>query len=534
MLNRVGVAAFLLACVFVVHATPMRAQASDAVPPGQAQKPSLTIHTTAQIVLTDVVVTDGKGNPVQGLKESDFHIYDNGRPQTMLSFKEYRTESVANALPSVSAAPDVYSNAFIEHLPPVLNIVVIDTTDMEVSDQMYLRYELDRFIKQLPSGEPIAVYWRTAGTSLLLQNFTADHAQLLDAVHKAVPHIWPFGREGYSYISTLERIAIDFGQYPGRKNVLWLTGSTLPTVMQDPGDLSSDVWADPGAIHNVYDLLQASRIAIYPMDVRGLMIALRKSEQNALYQEHWEMTNVAEATGGHAYYNNNGLDVMTEQWLKSSGDFYTITYSPPDETISNKWHTVKVKLDKSLHKYHVSYRRGYFADGTIRRKREAEKLRAMLLASGNSVKQPDLRGEPIIFQAEVRPAAEMTGDPVAANDPSSAKPQRGMVPYMIRYQLPSKYFGTAVLHGKTELVLGVSAIAFNGHGSAVAHDADQLTFKLHPQMLRENPEYVIKIDQYVDLPEGQSYLSLAVWDVFTRRVGTLQIPMQVVDPQKAK
>lgn len=520
--------------MLTAQACPARAQVRNSAPQQQSEGSPLTLHARAQIVLTDVVVTDRKGNPVQGLTASDFDIYDNGRPQKMLSFAEHRTKPVTTALLGISDGGSVYSNAFIEHLPQVLNIAVIDTTGMGVADQMYLRYQLDRFIKDLPSGQPIAIYWRTGDASLLLQNFTSDHARLLAAVHKAIPHVWPFGKEEYSYISTLERIAIDFGQYPGRKNVLWLTGGTIPSVMQDPGDLGAHIWTDPAEIHNVYDLLQASRISIYPMDVRGLVVALLRHRQNALYRSHWEMKNVAEATGGRAYYNNNGLDLMAERWLENSGYFYTITYPAPDNTGSNKWHTIKVKLDKRLHKYQLSYRRGYFADGMMKRKQAARKARTMLLASGGTTKQLDLRGEPIIFKAEVKSAAEMTGDPIAANKPSSAKPQRGMVQYMIRYLLPSKYFGTDTLHGKTHLLLGVSAIAFNEHGTAVAQDARSLTFKMSPEILQEDPKYVLKIDQYIDLPVGQSYLSLAVWDVFTQSVGTLQIPLQVAGPTKAR
>ncbi len=91
MLNRAGVAAFLLTCALLVRATPLYAQESGAA---QTQKPSLRIHTTAEIVLTDVVVTGRKGHPVQGLTASDFHIYDDGKPQKILSFQENRTEKV--------------------------------------------------------------------------------------------------------------------------------------------------------------------------------------------------------------------------------------------------------------------------------------------------------------------------------------------------------------------------------------------------------------------------------------------------------
>jgi VWFA-related protein len=521
MLNHSRSAVLALACAFAAQANPAWAQVTGPAPSQKSQESALTLHATAQIVLTDVLVTDGKGNPVQGLKESDFHIYDDGKPQKILSFEEHRTKDVASS-PSISTAPDVYSNAFMEHLPPIMNIVVIDTTGMGVADQMYLRYEMNRFIKQLPLGEPIAIYWRTGDATLLLQNFSSDRAQLLAAVQKAIPYFWPFGKEHYSYISTLERIAVDFGQYPGRKNVLWITGGTTPSLTLNPADLGPAVWVDPVAIHNVYDLLEACRIAVYPMSVRGLGLV------------NWNMSQVAESTGGQTYYGGNGLDLMAEQWLKNSGDYYTITYSPLDDAVNNKWHKVQVKLNRRWHKDHLSYRRGYFADGMMKRKRAAKKLRALLLANGKAAKQQDLRGEPIIFYAKVMPAAEMTGGPIAANAPPTSKPRHGMVSYMVHYMLPSKYFDTTMLHGKTQLVLGVSAIAFSQKGTAEAEAAYRLTLKMSPEKLREDPKYVIPIDQYIDLPAGQSYLSLAVWDEFTRRVGTLQIPLLVLDPQQAK
>src|SRR5579875_2266531 len=114
-----------------------------------SQQPTLTLHTTTRIVLTDVTVTDADGNPVRGLKQSDFHIFDDGKPQSILSFAEHRTTPMAE-LPKVSVTPGVYSNRFINRLPPVLNIILIDTTNLEIVDQMYLRYKLDQFIKHLP------------------------------------------------------------------------------------------------------------------------------------------------------------------------------------------------------------------------------------------------------------------------------------------------------------------------------------------------------------------------------------------------
>src|SRR5690242_310067 len=59
-----------------------RAQQSQA--PGQ--KPT-SIKAHANEVVLDVVVRDKKGRPVDDLKAEDFHVTDNGNPETLTSFR---------------------------------------------------------------------------------------------------------------------------------------------------------------------------------------------------------------------------------------------------------------------------------------------------------------------------------------------------------------------------------------------------------------------------------------------------------------
>lgn len=522
--SRIGI--FTFACLLVMPRSPLLAQTSDVPPLPQAQQPTFTFKTTTRIVLTDVTVTDVKGNPVYGLKQADFHIFDNGKPQKLLSFKEHRTMPVAS-LPQVSSAPGVYSNSFLEHLPPVLNIIVIDTTNLEIVDQMYLNYKLTQFIKRLPAGEPLAVYWRTGPYSILLQNFTSNHALLLAAVHKALPHFPPTGREYYSDLATLYKIALDFGQYPGRKNILWFTGGSTLFLRADPMDLGGITYLDPNTARIVYDLLESGRIAVYPVDARGLT----GHEGFRMLAQHGMMSDTAEATGGHAYYDNNGLDLIAEHWLKTSGSFYTLTYSPSDFEFNNKWHKVTVTLDTDGRKYYLSYRRGYFADGTNTDGRSSKGLRTRLLADGTSVNRPDIRSVPIIFQAKIEPASQMSPGWLVVGSSKPAKPKRGTIPYVIRYQLPAKSFATNVINGKTQIVLGVGVIAFNQDGSREDGVADRVSLTVNPENLRRNPGIQIPIDQHIDLHKGQSYLYLAAWDMNSGRVGTLQVPVQVAAPK---
>jgi hypothetical protein len=50
--------------------------------------------------------------------------------------------------------------------------------------------------------------------------------------------------------------------------------------------------------------------------------------------------------------------------------------------------------------------------------------------------------------------------------------------------------------------------------------------------LRLHPKALIPVDQQINLHKGQKYLYLAVWDMTSGRLGTLQIPLKVVPESK--
>ena len=80
---------------------------STSVPPDASVQ---TFRTTSRAVLLDVIVSDRKGKPVTGLKQEDFTIIEQGRPQTVSFFEEH-TGAIPDAeveLPKLP--PNIFSN----------------------------------------------------------------------------------------------------------------------------------------------------------------------------------------------------------------------------------------------------------------------------------------------------------------------------------------------------------------------------------------------------------------------------------------
>lgn len=504
----------------LLAASPLFAQSSAGSPPSQ---PAYTFHAGTRVVLTDVMVTDKHGNPVPGLKQSDFAIYDDNKPQAIASFEEHTT-TPAVSLPRVSIAPGVYSNAFLQHLPPVLNIIVLDTTNLEIADQMYLDYQLTRFIQALPVGEPLAIYWKSGPSSFLLQSFTFDHALLLAAIHKALPHFPPFARQYYSDFATLHQIAVTFGQYPGRKNVLWFSGGSTLYLNPDPTRLPTmDRW------RLIYDELESSRIAIYPVDARGLIVLSRIPF--ALWSQHALMNDIAQTTGGAAYYNTSGFGQIAQQWLHHSGDFYTITYSPRNFRVDDKWHKVKVKLSSNLLHYTLSYRRGYFADSLANQTPHQKPSSRTLLAGGTSAVVPDLRSVPLVFQATIIPASQAHISLMENTSAAEAAPRKGTIPYAIHYTIPFNELTPVAIHGKQHIQFNVAAFSFDKDGAEVTRLGTSVSFDINLDKLRQFQLKTLPFDQRINLRKGQNYLYLAIWDTYSGRLGTLQIPFEAAKPK---
>jgi VWFA-related protein len=501
---------------------------------GQSSQPTV-FHTGTRIVLTDVTVLDAKGQPVRGLKQSDFTISDEGKRQKIKSFEAHADR----AQPILADAPQkrgMYSNAALLHPPAVVNVWLLDTTTIELVNQMYFAHELTQMVNALPADEPVAIYWRAGQMINLLQNFTSDHELLLAAVHKALPRMRTQDAQYTTDVDTLEQLIAAMSDLPGRKNVLWFSGGSSLYLRR-----RADETPAPGLdLRPVFDGLEAERIAIYPIDVRGLTWAT----SDMMRDQHGAMHDVADSTGGQAFFNNNDVPGATAQFMATDGSFYTLTYAPDDLHHDKKWHAVDVKVKGG---YRLSFRNGYFDDDSAGRSVSAPTPKRPLLADGKAAEAPNTHLEPIIFQARVMAAADLpedavdsaagtTSGPAAGTGPAPVKPVPARrVAYSIRYFVPAAAFQQSVEDGKGAVTAGAAILAVNDYGRPVAHAIQVFKLNFDPQQVQATPNGLLSLDQEIDVPKGQTYLYLAVWDTATGRVGTLQLSLEVTKPaQKAE
>jgi VWFA-related protein len=504
---------------------------------GQNANPTV-FHTGTRIVLTDVTVLDAAGNPVRGLKQSDFTISDDGKRQKIKSFEAHADRARPILAESVKKA-GMYSNAALQHPPAVVNVWLLDTTTIQMVNQMYFSHELTQMVNALPADEPVAIYWRAGQMMNLLQNFTSDHQLPLAAIHKAMPRMVTLDAQYTTDVDTLEQLIAALSDLPGRKNVMWFSGGSSMYLSR-----RADETPAPGLdLRPVFDGLEAERIAIYPIDVRGLTWAT----SDMMRDQHGAMEDVAVTTGGQAFYNNNDVPGAAAQFMGTDGSFYTLTYAPDDLHHDKKWHAVDVKVKGG---YRLSFRHGYFDDDAEGRSVSAPTPKRPLLADGKAAEAPNTHLEAIIFKARVMAAADLpeeaadAGRGGAADTPAGAsgaaatppKPvSERRVTYSIRYFVPAAAFQQSVEDGKGAVTAGAAILAVNDYGRPVAHTIQAFKLNFDPQQLQAAPNGMLSLDQEIEVPKGQTYLYLAVWDTATGRVGTLQLSLDVTKPaQKAE
>jgi hypothetical protein len=313
-------------------------------------------------------------------------------------------------------------------------------------------------------------------------------------------------------------MAIFLDQIPGRKNVLWFSGGSNLFLRPDPTNLS--YLPSYGSLREIYDELETERIALYPIDARGLTVEIRPG----MTEQHMLMADMAQATGGQASYNNNGLAQVASRVVDTDSHFYTLTYRPDDLKANNKWHKVKIAVDGGP--YHLSYRRGYFDDGTGT-PIPPRKTKTILRAHGETVQGPDRHMEPIIFEARVQPSsATQPANPVQSSATAHA-PKRNELAYAVHYSVPFDALTPEVVNGETQVRIGAVILAFNHFGRPTGHVAQKLTFTLNAENLKAAPTAQFGFDQEINLPKGEDYLYIALWDITNGRLGTLQLPLDV-------
>jgi VWFA-related protein len=164
------------------------ADASSAAEVSTRDNPA-TFKVRVNLVLVRVVVRDGQGNVVTGLKKEDFQISDNRKPQIVSTFSVETPES--HKLPAATPAPAgepeseaAATAAAVAALPQRFVAVVFDDTNMLMQDATSVRDAATRLFAALAPTDRVGMF-STSGQ--FMQDFTQDRESLKNVLLRLVP-----------------------------------------------------------------------------------------------------------------------------------------------------------------------------------------------------------------------------------------------------------------------------------------------------------------------------------------------------------
>ncbi len=243
----------LLAGVLGLASIVSPAQQQNAQPAAESGN---VIRSETKLVLVDAVVTDKKGAYIRDLTAKDFRVWEDKREQNVKSF-------------SFEADPNSPTASQKRYL-----ILFFDNSSMSFGDQAQARKAAGRFIETNAGPNRLMAIVNFGGSLAITQNFT-DDVDRLKAVVSGIKSSWTSTSPDSGPMSQLNKAAADFAtrdmimglrslarnlaEVPGRKTLILLTAG-FPVTADQLSEVTATV-----------DACNKSNVAIYPIDVRGLV-----------------------------------------------------------------------------------------------------------------------------------------------------------------------------------------------------------------------------------------------------------------------
>lgn len=147
-----------------------------------------TIKVSVKLVPVSVVLRDSKGNVVSNLRQQDFQLFDNGKPQPITSFSVEKPASAAKHLEQKNPGSGPTS-AFVGHEAPAAATryvaYVFDDIHTTAGDLTYARDAAARHLAALQPEDRAAVFVTSGQVGV---DFTSDRERLQQVLKDLRPH----------------------------------------------------------------------------------------------------------------------------------------------------------------------------------------------------------------------------------------------------------------------------------------------------------------------------------------------------------
>ena len=362
------------------------------------------LKMNGELVLTNVVPRDAKtGEVVLGLKQSDFTILENGKPQRVDTF-DFETvdkatplnEATVSGLAIGTTGPG--SKAVVAKPEDLRNhrliVMFFDLTSMQPEDLDRSVLAAQEFLKNKMQPADLVALVSLGDTLKVDQDFTADKQALINEV--AVYN----GTEGQGFAqgatANSNQAEDTTGYTPDESEyndlntdrelfALRAVSKSLEKITEKKsllyfsGGISRDGIENQASLRSAINAAVRANLAIYSVDTRGLQAvsplgdastgSLRgngaanggalMNNMNANFASQEVMATLSTDTGGKAFFDSNDFAPAFAQVQRDTSAYYAIGFHSTNPARDGKFRKLTVKINRPGIK--LEYRPGYYA-----------------------------------------------------------------------------------------------------------------------------------------------------------------------------
>ncbi len=433
---------------------PLLAQTGESGAPGSAP---LKIKSESRLVLVDAVVTGKKDAAIPGLTASDFHVFEDGKEQTVTAFQSH-------AGPTMPGMPQ-------QHF-----LLLFDGKSND--DLRSLQEPATRFIAENAGPNRLmSIAYYSSGCMTIATQFTADVGRLQHALGTLTSVLrCGFVPDPYGDLQALyyAQLAKDLAHVPGHKVVALFVPSAAPdkstdrNVMSGSPDEGTRRLIDP-VFGSADPSSRASQLSgLTPgvttparnagRDPFGMEAEFRKADVSVYPVEAesgartpgWAL-HLADATGGREL--NRGNDVVAAFHLLSreQDEDYTLAYVPL-ESPEGSCHILKVTVDRP--------------NAKVRGRNLYCNVREVSLVAAN----------PLEKELENLAASPQPGNAAASASVPFFYEASGVARVTLAIEIPSPVLNPTEGNGKIHAEMDVLGMAYNLGDEVAARFSDTVRF----------------------------------------------------------
>jgi VWFA-related protein len=396
----------------------------------KAQPPVAKFSVGTNLVTVDVTVKDKTGKPIEGLKATDFAVFEDGKPQKVSIFEAQRLTLTPEPPPTLTLADQLElpptpkstitaeSPGQIQYHDKRLLAFYMDFSSMGIPEQLRAQEAaLDFLDKKITKDDMVAILLYTSDVHILT-DFTDDR-EVLTTILKGLPigemselagladTATDCGEDtGAAFVAdetefnifntdqklyAIEKVARMLAALPEKKELIFFNAGISKTGIDNQAQLEATINAATKA-----------NMAIFPIDARGLMAdppgggaskggtrgagvfntTSYNSQRSSINDSQETLVSLAADTGGKAFLDSNDIELGIEQAQQAMRSYYILGYYTSNTAQDGKYRKISVKLTNGMSAT-LDHRPGYWASkvwGKLNAQDKEQQLKEALAA----------------------------------------------------------------------------------------------------------------------------------------------------------